>query len=414
MSVAFDSNVNLICEIAFDSNPLDTTQTFTDVSAYLRNFETNRGRISQLSEFQTGTATVTLDNRDNRFSPNQTTYYYDATLGRTKIQPLKRLRIRAEYDSTTYDIFHGFVESFPVQYAGQGYDASTKIRVVDAFKLFFNATLDGVGWQLGISKLGTTTRLTLTQAQELSSVRVKNILDSFGYSNQAISTGQLEVQTQPDTDDLLTALRKVETAENGTFFIAKNGDATFRDRNYRLVNTTTPSATFGQGVGELPYVDIISSYDDNKIINTVQRTRTGGTTQIAIDSDSVERFGTHVLTESSTLNVSDANALSIADQKVVANSIPQTTVESLSFAPQQNVNLWEKALGLEIGSFVEANVTTPSSTVETYDLFIERIKHKVDARNKTWNWQIGLSPAETGAWILGVNRLGIDTNLSYT
>ena len=414
MSVAFDSNVNLICEIAFDSNPLDSTQSWTDVSAYLRSFDTTRGRISNLAEFQTGTATVTLDNRDNRFSPNQTTYYYDATLGRTKIQPLKRLRIRAEYDSVTYDIFHGFVESFPVQYAGQGYDSSTKIRVVDAFKLFFNATLDGVGWQLGISKLGSTTRLTLTQAQELSSVRVKNILDSFGYSNQAISTGQLQVQTQPETDDLLTALRKVETAENGTFFIAANGDATFRDRNYRLTNTTTPDATFGQGVGELPYVDIVSSYDDNKIVNTVQRTRTGGSTQIAIDSDSVERFGTHVLTESGTLNITDADALSIASQKVVSNSIPETTVESMSFAPQQNVNLWEKALGLEIGSYVETNVTTPSSETETYNLFIERIRHKVDARNKTWNWQIGLSPAETGAWILGVNRLGIDTNLSYT
>jgi hypothetical protein len=414
MSVSFDSNVNLTCEIAFDSNPLDSSQSWTDVSAYLRSFDTNRGRISNLSQFQTGTAVVTLDNRDNRFSPNQTTHYYDATLGRTKIQPLKRLRIRAEYDSQTYDLFHGFVESFPVQYAGQGYDASTKIRVVDAFKLFFNATLDGIGWQLGISKLGSTTRLTLTQAQELSSVRVKNILDSFGYTNQAISTGQLEVQTQSETDNLLAALRKVETAENGTFFIAANGDATFRDRNYRLTNTTTPSATFGQGVGELPYVDIISSYDDNKIVNTVQRTREGGSTQIAIDSDSVERFGTHVLTESGTLNVSDANALSIADQKVVSNSIPQTTVESLSFAPQQNVNLWEKALGLEIGSYVETKVTTPSTDIETYDLFIERIRHKVDARNKTWNWQIGLSPAETGAWILGVNRLGIDTNLSYT
>ena len=414
MSVAFDSNVNLSCEIAFDSNPLDSSQVWTDVSAYLRNFDTSRGRISQLAEFQTGTASVTLDNRDNRFSPNQSTYYYDATNGRTKIQPLKRLRIRAEYDSTTYDLFHGFVESFPVQYAGQGYDASTKIRVVDAFKLFFNATLDGIGWRLGISKLGSTTRLTLTQAQELSSVRVKNILDSFGYSNQAISTGQLEVQTQSSTDDLLTALRKVEQAENGTFFIGANGDATFRDRNYRLVNTTTPDATFGQGLGELPYVDIISSYDDNKIVNTVQRTRTGGSTQIAIDSDSVERFGTHVLTESGTLNVSDANALSIADQKVVANSIPQTTIESLSFAPQQNVNLWEKALGLDIGSYVETKVTTPSTDIETYDLFIERVKHKVDARNKTWNWQIGLSPAETGAWILGVNSLGIDTNLSYT
>jgi len=415
MAVTFDSNVSITVEIAFDSNPLDSSQSFTDVSAYLRSFTTNRGRISNLDKFQTGTAIVELDNRDNRFSPNQSTHYFDSSAGRTKIQPLKRLRIRATHSSTTYDLFHGFVESFPVNYAGQGYDSTVKVKVVDAFKLFFNAKLDGIGWNLGISLLGSTTRLTLTQAQELSSVRVKNILDSFGYTNQSISTGQLQVTTQPTTDDLLTALRKVETAENGTFFIAGNGNATFRDRNFRLTNTTTPAATFGQGGSELPYSDIRTAYDDNKIINTVQRTRTGSSnTQIAIDSDSINRFGTHVLTESNTLNIQDSDVSSIAEQKVVANSIPQTVVEQLSFRPQQNTGLWAKALGLDIGSFVEAKVTTPSSTIETYDLFIERIKHKVDARNKTWEWLIGLSPAETGAWILGVSKLGIDTNISYT
>jgi len=175
-----------------------------------------------------------------------------------------------------------------------------------------------------------------------------------------------------------------------------------------------PEASFGQGVGELNYVDIVTSYDDDKIINTVQRTRTGGTTQVAISSDSVERFGSNVLTQSGTLNTDDSDVLSIAEQIVVANDIPQTIIESLSFTPRENVSLWAKALGLDLGSFVQASVTTTASTTETYDLFIERIKHTVDARNKTWNWQIGLSPAATGAWILGVNRLGIDTNLSYT
>ena len=34
MSVAFDSNVTLTCEIAFDSDPLDSSQTFTDVSSF--------------------------------------------------------------------------------------------------------------------------------------------------------------------------------------------------------------------------------------------------------------------------------------------------------------------------------------------------------------------------------------------
>ena len=101
-------------------------------------------------------------------------------------------------------------------------------------------------------------------------------------------------------------------------------------------------------------------------------------------------------------------------RQVLKLDLIDQSFQSISFAPQQDVNLWEKALGLDIGSYVEAKVTTPSSDVETYDLFIERIRHKVDARNKTWNWNIGLSPAETGAWILGINSLGIDTNLSYT
>ena len=96
------------------------------------------------------------------------------------------------------------------------------------------------------------------------------------------------------------------------------------------------------------------------------------------------------------------------------NDIPQTTVKQLKFRPQTNVNTWAKALGLDIGSFVETKVLTPSGTTETYELFIENITHSVDARTKTWTWAIGLSPAETGAWILGVSKLGIDTNISYT
>ena len=414
MSVAFDSNVTLTVEIAFDSNPLDSSQTYTDVSAFLRRFSIQRGRATNLSQFNPGSALVVLDNRDNRFSPNQTTHYYDSTNNRSKVQPLKKIRIKAAFGGTTYIIFSGFVENFPANYPGQGTDAEVKIKCIDAFKLFNNTTLDGFGWNLGISTLGVTTRLTLTQAQELSSVRVKNILDSFGYSEQQISTGQLEVQVQASTDTVLAALRAVELAENGTFFIAADGKATFRDRNFRLTNTTTPAATFGQGVGELNYVDIKTSFDDDKIVNTVQRTRTGGNQQTAVSSDSVDRFGSNVLTQSGTLNVSDANVLSIAEQLVVANDIPQTRIESLSFTPKANTSLWNKALGLDLGSFVEAKVTTGAGTTETFELFIERIKHTVDATNKSWNWFIGLSPAETGAWILGVSKLGIDTNISYT
>ena len=414
MSVAFDSNVTLTCEIAFDSDPLDSSQTFTDVSSFLRGFKISRGRASNLSQFQPGTALIQLDNSDNRFSPNQTTHFFDSSNNRTKVQPLKRIRIKAAQGGTTYTLFHGFVESFPVNYGLQGQDSTTNIKAVDVFKLLNNATLDSVGWKLGTSLLGQTTRLAFGQAQELSSIRATNILNSFGYTNQAISTGQLQVQTQSTTDTLLAALQAVERAENGTFFIAANGNATFRDRNFRLTNTTTPDATFGQGGSDLPYTDIVSSYDDTKIINTVLFTRTGGSQQSAVSDDSVQRFGTHSLTQSGRLNIQDSDVLSIAKQKVVENDIPQTSVRTLIFRPQSHTSIWAKALGLDIGALVKTNVLTTSGTTESYDLFIENIQHSVDARSKTWTWKIGLSPAETGAWILGVSKLGIDTNISYT
>ena len=375
MSVAFDSNVTLTCEIAFDSDPLDSSQTFTDVSSFLRGFKISRGRASNLSQFQPGTALIQLDNSDNRFSPNQTTHFFDSSNNRTKVQPLKRIRIKAAQGGTTYTLFHGFVESFPVNYGLQGQDSTTNIKAVDVFKLLNNATLDSVGWKLGTSLLGQTTRLAFGQAQELSSIRAANILNSFGYTNQAISTGQLQVQTQSTTDTLLAALQAVERAENGTFFIAANGNATFRDRNFRLTNTTTPDATFGQGGSDLPYTDIVSSYDDTKIINTVLFTRTGGSQQSAVSDDSVQRFGTHSLTQSGRLNIQDSDVLSIAKQKVVENDIPQTSVRTLIFRPQSDTSIWAKALGLDIGAFVKTNVLTPSGTTESYDLFIENIQH---------------------------------------
>ena len=58
MSVAFNSDVTLTIEIGFDSDPLDTSQTFTDVSTYIREFSIDRGRQHDLADYQTGTASV--------------------------------------------------------------------------------------------------------------------------------------------------------------------------------------------------------------------------------------------------------------------------------------------------------------------------------------------------------------------
>ena len=61
--------VSWTCEIAWGAGPWDFTVEWTDVSAFVRSFNTRRGRPDELARFDTGTAVVTLDNRDGRFYP---------------------------------------------------------------------------------------------------------------------------------------------------------------------------------------------------------------------------------------------------------------------------------------------------------------------------------------------------------
>ena len=422
MSVAFNSDVDLTIGIAFDSEPFATSQTFTDVSTYVRNFSINRGRQHDLADFQTGTASIVLDNLDDRFNPlNTSSPYYDSSNNESKITPFRQVRIQATYDSTTYNLFRGFITGYPESFGGQGVDATVRIRIVDAFKIFNLNTIGSRGWRLGVSgfsNLGESTRLGYNDVQELSSARISRLLDAFGWASadRTISTGDLQVQAgqQALTDNLLSALKKVEEAEQGQFFIGADGKATFRDRNFKRTQQFTSNATFGTGSGELPFSDVITTLDDSNIVNVVTVTRAGGSEQRKTDTDSVAKFGSRENSLSSTLNVSDANANSVAEQRLVQFSGTEPRIEGLIVNPLSDTSLWVQTLGREIGDKITVKVPTPASTTMEFDVHIENINHQVDARNQSWVWQIRTSAgSETGSWILGSSKLGQTTNLAW-
>ena len=186
MSVAFDSNVTLTIEVAFDSNPFDTSPSFTDISAFVRSFTTARGRVNELGQFGAGTLTLLLSNADNRFNPTNTSSpYFDSTAGKTKIQPLKRVRVSAVYDSVTYRVFEGFLDKIPVSYPANGNDSVVTITASDAFRIFRQGDIQARGFRLGLpgfSEVGQSTRLSFTpNTNELSSTRVTNILNAIGW-----------------------------------------------------------------------------------------------------------------------------------------------------------------------------------------------------------------------------------------
>lgn len=420
MSASFDSNVDITVEVAFDSDPFSSSQSFTDISQYVRFFDISRGRAHELGDFRAGNLSFSVSNQDNRFNPSQTTHFYDSTNNRTKITPLKQVRVSATYDSSTYVLFRGFLDTVPVQFIAEGADSIVTFTAIDAFRLFQNQSLQSVGWRIGrsgFSELGQTTRLGYVDSQELSSSRVSRILDSIGFPSalRTINTGTKQVISQATTTNVLTALKECETAENGQFFISKDGKATFRNRAYKFTNSsaTTSQATFDNSGSNLPYTNVVLSFDDDEVINSYSWTRSGGTTQFIADSDSVQRF-TALGSSETTINTSDSDVLSIIQQKLSETAIPIIRIDKLDINPRVNTSIWPQALGRELGDRITVNIVNTDGSTLSDELFIESISHSVNASSQTWNWSLTLSPASSASWVLGQALLGVGTRFAYS
>ena len=420
MPASFDSNVDIKVEVAFDSEPFDSSQSFTDISSYVRYFDISRGRSHELGDFRAGTLSFSVSNQDNRFNPSQTTHFYDSTNNRTKITPLKQVKVSATYDSTTHVIFRGFLDVVPVKFLAEGADSIVTFTAIDAFRLFQSQTLQSVGWRVGrtgFTELGQTTRLGYGDSAELSSVRVSRILNAIGFPSalRTIGTGTKNVQQQALTTNVLAGLKACETAENGQFFISADGKATFRNRAYKFTNAlaTTSQATFSNSGSNLPFTDVQVSFDDNEVINNYSWTTSNGSTQFIADADSIQRF-TALNSSETTINTSDADVLSIIQQKLSETAIPIIRIDSLQINPRQNTSIWTQALGREIGDRITVNIVNTDGSTFSDELFIESIRHSVNASSQTWNWTLTLSPASSSSWVLGQALLGVGTRFAYS
>jgi len=95
-------------EIAFNPTSIyTTTQTWTDVSAYVRTLQTQLGRQHMLDRFEAGTLKSLVNNRTGFFTTTNTV--------RTRL-PIK---VTATWNSNTYPIFYGLIDEPDLQQADQ-------------------------------------------------------------------------------------------------------------------------------------------------------------------------------------------------------------------------------------------------------------------------------------------------------
>jgi len=122
--------------IAFDDGPYVASPTWTDVTSYVRQINIQRGRTDELSNFESGNATVVLDNRSRIFDP-----FYTAGTYYGKLLPRRQIKIEAYKPTDPYPVFRGFVEGWPVSITDAGFDTTVTVQCFDALGLLADEEL---------------------------------------------------------------------------------------------------------------------------------------------------------------------------------------------------------------------------------------------------------------------------------
>lgn len=472
--VGADAGDRFILNVSrLDTGTLGDGAFFYEITEFVRNFNTSRGRRRELERFTTGTAQIVLDNRDRRFDPTNTASpYYNATVGVTGVVPAIPVVIRATWDSTKYSIFRGFIDSWTFDYSDAGIgDATATITCSDAFKAFSNVigglpsvttiTSSGTGvldvavstpsdGGFGVSSVEvvdetTTGNINVTNSIEttpiigtngdLAGTRITTILDAISWPQnlRAIDTGQTRLAVQNAAQSVLDLLNEAAQTDVGAIYVEGDGTVIFDDRTSIISEDRciTSQATFDATTKNNQFVDVKIVYDDDLIYNIVRVNRkitsvtSGdslvGTTITIGNAESQSLYGARTLDlelpipsangSDTSYGQSTANDMALFLSSQYAN--PELRPDSISFKPRRDPNnLWPQVLGRRLRDRITVKFAVPGggSPVER-DCFVAQVQHSGSPAD--WTTRFGLSSATffTGFFILDNTDFGVlDTN----
>lgn len=326
-----------------------------------------RGRSDELTDDETGTCNLTLDNRDGRFTPG--------------IDPHTGIRVEVDHNGTWRPIFTGLVESAPAGWAPSGKDATVAVSAVD-----------GLSW---LARIDVTVQL---DAQD-SGARINAVLDAAGWpsSLRDIDAGLVEVVALDDDGDEITvkaldAIRDAVEAEQGQIFIGPDGTFTFRDRHARL--DAAPAATFGTSH---PMVDLQPTFDDFKLF-TVGRAEMADGETVEFTADTIGTYGRRLF-EVRDLATSLIEGEAVAAWMVVRYDAPTVRFARLGIEGRHD-GVLDLALDLEPGVLVGAvHAPAVGSSVDEL-VHVERVSHRITLQPLSWRTTCELSPYfGAGPWL---------------
>jgi hypothetical protein len=388
-------HVTLKVRLGFGSGPLAAAPTFSsNLADDVRDVTIDRGRSSVHDTFDAGVATVTLDNRTGDYDPNNASSPHDPNL--LLGTPAS---IQVVHSGTTFDLFRGHISRWPLDYPDLASDAVAVLELTE------NSAV-----------LRTSLIQATTYAEEDSAVRIGNILDDVSWPAGArnLEAGAADTAATSFTGESRDLIDEATEAEQGQFFIAKNGDATLLNRT--TFSGSTSQATFGPTSTDFDYTDIRVLYDDDLLINKAAITGSTGDTQIASDSTSISNHGEHGVETSNLSILGEPGALNVAENLVIRNRDVMSRVTEFTIEPQSSTALWPEIAGRELQDFITVKVDPPGGgTTLDQDVAVEGIRHEIVGGH--WRTTYACHPLSslelsTNIWILGTGQLDTTTVLA--
>lgn len=386
----------LTVEVAFNGT------TFESLPGKFTGVTTKRGanRTQQpIQRYEAGTGEVTLANHDREFDPTHLTGPH-VSGGQTQILPMRPIRIRATWNSVTYGLMRGFVDSWNLDWNGPNW-SEVKVPFTDGFKVL--AAVDRVPLETPVG------------AGEVSGARMNRILDSANWPGlmRTISAGNSLLQATNLGNNALTECHLVADTEVGEFYIDGSGNAVYRNRHAILLDSRSknPQATFGDLGSELKYRanGLSLVYDHTTLANLVNIARANGFEQSVTDTASVTAYLTQTFRRTDLLLQSDVESFSYAQWILFTSKNPELRFTSIVINPLRDpTNLFPQVLGREIGDRIRIRRRPPGGgAVIERDCFIRGIQHHITPSTWLTTWALQSATDYGNFFTLNDASLGI-------
>ncbi len=386
----------------------DAPADLVDISSQVMRCSIRRGRNRILANFEAGTATVTLNDPDSDFNPQNASGPYFG-----KLIPLRKIRIYAEtvVDGNTIEVnlFSGYITSYDTGFYSGVYTTSTVVlQCVDGFRLLNNVSTpqDAGTPPVPVPIPGCTTA-------QLSGTRVNAILDFAGFPSSMRTTnpGNSIMQADPGgVRSVLAAIQTIEQSEFGAFFMQRSGKTLFLDRDAVAQQADRVPRTYTDltpTVGTFPYSNIDFAFDDQNILNRVTVARVGGVPQTVESQDSIDKFFVKSGQRTNLLVQTDQESEDQANTLLAARKDADLRIESITLNLNATVSELNTLVNLssDIYNLIVAEKQMPGGSSIVKELFIQGVQH--DITPDSWNIKLLTAEPLIQAFILDSVNQGI-------